>query len=242
MPTDRKIKAIQKVAIWTKYVHFMHIFLTLYYTKNEPRRCANTDPALTTQPNKEAVMADSIVSNSTVKEQEIWKTVPGTDGNYEISNSGKIRSWKSNGHSKKKAKSPKILTALDKYGYPKNKISINGKYKDVFVHRLVAKEFIPNPENKLCVNHINGIKTDNRVENLEWCTRKENNQHAYSTGLISNDYKREITDQQCLDIIKLSDNGVSQSKIAKKHGLNQSTISRIVNFKRRYRKFKTPKA
>lgn len=76
-----------------------------------------------------------------------------------------------------------IAVRIGKHGYSRVSLMVNRKRKTFYVHRLVAIAFIPNPKGKREVNHINGIKADNRLENLEWCTSLENLQHAFVNGL-----------------------------------------------------------
>ncbi len=115
----------------------------------------------------------------------IWKPVKGFEGFYEVSNLGNVKSLPRNGTIKK----DKILIGgIDNGGYRIFNLSKNGSNSTKTAHRLVAITFIPNPENKEQVNHINGIKTDNRVENLEWNTMDENMQHAYKTGLNKSNF------------------------------------------------------
>lgn len=101
--------------------------------------------------------------------EEIWKDVVGFEGEYLVSNMGNIRSFKKYGK-----RGGYITPQLNKYGYPVAKLWRNGKPIFKCVHKIVAMAFIPKPENKPVIDHINTIRTDNRVENLRWCTVSEN--------------------------------------------------------------------
>ena len=103
-------------------------------------------------------------------EEEIWKPIKEFEGYYEVSNIGRVRSL-----NYKRTGKEKILKNIEDYkGYLEVGLTKNGKRKQFKVHRLVAEAFIPNPENKPCIDHINTVKSDNRVENLRWVTYKEN--------------------------------------------------------------------
>lgn len=114
--------------------------------------------------------------------KELWKPINGYEDRYHISNLGRVKSIKR--ISEQDHLLPeRILKPGNLRGYHRVLLLKNGHRKNVQVHRLVAKAFIPNPENKPQVNHINGVKNDNRVDNLEWVTASENKQHAFDTGL-----------------------------------------------------------
>ena len=121
------------------------------------------------------------MSNLTIFERnipikEIWMPIEGFNGLYEVSDLGNIMSFK--------FKDPALLKLSNKKtGYLYVDLCFFGKCKTFTVHRLVAINFIPNHENKPQVNHINGIKTDNRLCNLEWVTSSENSIHALKLGL-----------------------------------------------------------
>lgn len=105
-----------------------------------------------------------------------WRRIDTVEGNFEVSDTGLVRN----------AVTGNVFKCrVTKNGYKMAHFTANRKQWLKYVHRLVALAFIPNPENKPFVNHIDGDKTNNNVSNLEWVTPKENSLHAYRTGLNS---------------------------------------------------------
>jgi hypothetical protein len=176
--------------------------------------------------------------------EEKWKDIEGLRGHYQVSNKGRVKSLKrkivkqsanqfGKYHKYERTIKEKILKpCVNSAGY--NLVVINGKNK--FNHRLVAETFIPNPERKPQINHKNGIKTDNRVSNLEWCTPKENITHAIKNGL-SADLKghkngnSKLKESDVIGIRKMSSNNIPQKKIAEKYNISVPTVSEIANRK-----------
>lgn len=162
--------------------------------------------------------------------EEIWKDVIGYEGLYQVSNLGRIKSLPRNGTVKNT-----IILRTDGKLYDVVRLRKNDIPKPFLVHRLVAIAFIPNHENKPCVNHIDGIKHNNMLSNLEWVTRSENEKHAHVTGL--KDFKkdknpaRKINSEIAEKIRLKALSGLTQRSIAKEYGITQSTVSNIINRK-----------
>jgi hypothetical protein len=150
-------------------------------------------------------------------------TIKGFE-NYSVDDQGNVFSFP-----KKTRKGIRILKYnIAKTGYGLVDLCRDGKVKKFLVHRLIAETLLPNPNNKEQVNHINGNKLDNRLENLEWNTRSENQKHAIKIGLRSakgeKNSQSKITEQDVLYIRNSEENG---SILAKKFNISHPTICDI---------------
>lgn len=131
---------------------------------------------------------DSRKKNNSFIENEIWKNIDEYDGNYQISNHGRVRSVEREVFIKRGSSEymatyeGRILSVSENTRYSNVGIGYNGETRTILVHRLVAQAFTPNPENKPYVNHIDGDTHNNHVSNLEWVTQSENINHAIKIG------------------------------------------------------------
>lgn len=137
--------------------------------------------------------------------EEIWKDLENYEGFYKISNLGNIKGLLLyDRHKDIYNKREKILKPdVTSKGYLRVTLCKNGVKKRYTVHRLVAQNFIENPNNLSQINHINGIKTDNRADNLEWCTNGENEKHAYKIGLKAKKFGEENPKHKSIIAINL---------------------------------------
>ena len=161
--------------------------------------------------------------------KELWQQI---NNNYEVSTFGSIRNIKTG-----RILKPYITTT----GYLATRMG--GNCKTFKIHRLIAKTFIPNPDNKPCINHKDGNRLNNKIENLEWCTIKENNQDAWEKGRCFNYGETHChTHLKNKDIKKIrkiynplairhSENYISQLTLAKMFGVSQSVVSDIITRK-----------
>ena len=155
---------------------------------------------------------------------EQWKEIAGYNGDYQVSNFGRVKSFK--------YKSPLILKPHLCGEYLTVALCGNGKVKQRKIHILVAQAFIPNPDNKPEVNHDDGHKMNCYVGNLYWSTRAENMQHAVKTGLLINpqgidDSKAKIKNEADIIYIRENPKNLTQEELAEMFGINERTISAI---------------
>ena len=160
---------------------------------------------------------------------EIWRWIEGYEGLYKVSTFGRVKRFYGNGKTK-------ILKPwLNRQGYLIFDLCKGAKSKHFPIHQLVARAFIPNPENKPEPNHEDANKMNNHVSNLKWVTRAENQKHAFANGLSPKGeahHSAKITDEQREEIRRIAVKGDSEfglNALARKYGINSASICEIVN-------------
>lgn len=173
---------------------------------------------------------------------EIWMPCPEYENVYEISNLGRLKSkavyiQNEGNFDGGYIKHIKVKNqTINRDGYMTSKLCYLGKCRRLTIHRLVAKAFIPNPDNCTQVNHIDGNKMNNNIKNLEWVTAARNVQHAWETGLMTNEHmlgskhhNAKVTEKDVKDI--RANKALTRKELCLKYNLSASTLADILNKK-----------
>lgn len=151
-----------------------------------------------------------------------WAIIDGFDGAYRVSDAGDVESCHVPGAKRRGGWRP-LTVAIDKYGYPLTYLWDSSRKARVriHVHRIVALHFVGNPMGFDCIDHLNGIKTDLRPSNLEWCTRQENMRRAWANGLCR---APKLSTHEVMEILSGSLNDTMTAAI---YGVSQVLVTKI---------------
>lgn len=154
--------------------------------------------------------------------EELWKDLTGYKVSYQISNKGRLKSFFA-------GKCNILKGCINKRGY--HSYLLSGVIGRRYAHRLVAQAFIPNPDNLPFVNHIDGNKLNNNVENLEWCTNDQNMKHASKTGLLKNRKPPYSIPFEKIELLRklVRVDGLSQKKAYTIVGVSKSVANRVLH-------------
>jgi hypothetical protein len=191
------------------------------------------NPRFVTMPQVHPAQVDCLcdVPGYLYMENEIWVNLIGFDGYYQISNLGRVKSLTNRNRCGITKRELILKQGIFKDGYLKTVFSINNKRFNLLTHRYVLASFFGYIPDKPQINHINGIKTDNRLENLEWCTRSENMKHAYKLGLelpCNNGLQKNISIIKNNEIIKTYPSIREMCRIEK---LDRRSVQRVIDGK-----------
>lgn len=176
-------------------------------------------------------------------DNEIWRDIQGYEGRYQISNIGRLKSLKratqgtrSDGSTyTQQIRETMLLQTYNSTGYLGSSLYYAGVGTRCFTHRLVAQAFIPNPDNLPQVNHIDGDKSNNTIENLEWVSAKTNMIHGFTTGLITVPSGAESAHAKLtweeVRYIRGNPEGMLQKELAAMFGIGCSTVSHVQHYK-----------
>jgi len=177
-------------------------------------------------------MDEVYVKHLNEKEREIWKDVSGHEGHHQVSNLGRVRSLKLRGNCKPYSE-PKILK---QFSWENGYMRVQMARQETSVHRLVLETFV-GPCPKGCeAAHLNGVRSDNRLDNLKWVTRKENHSHKKAHGTHQSGEKNgcaKMTDDQARDIkSRCLIKGETRTSLAREFGLALTTVSDLCSGRR----------